>query len=61
MRLIRALSPRPVRTACSTQNAFRTGSIPGIAASMRLTFVLGSAPKVVEAPEKSLEADATWA
>ena len=28
-----ALRPSPVRTACSTQNSFITGNIPGIAAS----------------------------
>jgi len=34
---------------------FGTGSIPGIAASTRLTCVLGSAPKAVAAPENSLD------
>ena len=38
-----------------------TGSIPGIAASTKATLEFGSAPKVVEAPEKSLALDATWA
>ena len=38
-----------------------TGSMPGIAASTRLTLVLGAAPKVVEAPEKSLALELTWA
>ena len=33
---------------------FGTGSMPGIAASTRLTCVLGSAPNAVAAPEKSL-------
>jgi putative heme-binding domain-containing protein len=36
-----------------------TGSIPGIAASTKETFALGSAPKAVEAPENSLAAEAT--
>ena len=35
--------------------------MPGIAASTRLTLVLGSAPKAVEAPEKSFAFEATWA
>ena len=35
--------------------------MPGIAASTRETLVLGSAPKAVEAPEKSLALEATWA
>ncbi len=34
--------------------SFGTGSMPGIAASTRLTCVLGSAPNSVAAPEKSL-------
>src|SRR5690606_593087 len=38
-----------------------TGSMPGMAASTRLTLALGSAPKAVEAPEKSLASDVTWA
>src|SRR5881394_1180625 len=40
---------------------FGTGSIPGIAASTRLTCVFGSAPKAVAAPEKSLALETTWA
>ena len=35
--------------------------MPGMAASTRLTLVFGSAPKLVEAPEKSLAFEATWA
>ena len=50
-----------MRTACSTQYSLITGSIPGIAASTKLTLALGAAPKPVEAPEKSLAAEATWA
>jgi hypothetical protein len=56
-----ALSPSPVRTACATQNSLITGSMPGIAASTKETLALGSAPKAVEAPEKSLAFEATWA
>ena len=59
--MILAFSPSPVRTACSTQNSLMTGSIPGIAASTRLTFEFGAAPKAVEAPEKSLAFEVTWA
>ena len=59
--MISAFSPSPVRTACSTQNPLSTGSIPGIAASTRLTLELGSAPNAVEAPENSLDFELTWA
>ena len=59
--MILAFSPSPVRTACSTQKPLITGSMPGIAASTRLTLVFGSAPKAVEAPEKSLAFEVTWA
>ncbi len=38
-----------------------TGSMPGMAASTSETFVLGSAPKAVGAPENSLEFEATCA
>ena len=38
--------PSPVRTACSTQRALITGSMPGMAASTSDTWVLGSAPNV---------------
>ena len=58
---MRALSPRPVRIACSTQTRFSTGSMPGSAASTSDTWLFGSAPKAVEAPEKSLEWEITWA
>src|SRR5580765_6631265 len=41
---------------------FGTGSMPGIAASTRLTWVLGSAPNAVAAPEKSFDLVAViWA
>src|SRR5690349_24869854 len=46
----------PVRTAWRMHSRFGTGNIPGIAASTRLTWVLGSAPNAVAAPEKSLDA-----
>ena len=59
--LIFASSAIPVRTAWRMHSAFGTGSIPGIAASTRLTWLFGSAPNRVEAPEKSLEAEVTWA
>src|SRR5689334_7908967 len=38
-----------------------TGSIPGIAASTSETWVLGSPPKAVDAPENSFEFEVTWA
>ena len=59
--MIAAFSPSPVRTACSTQYSLITGSMPGIAASTRLTLVFGSAPKAVEAPENSLALEVTCA
>ena len=36
---------------------FGTGSMPGMAASTRLTWVFGSAPNAVAAPENSLALD----
>ncbi len=50
-----------MRTAWATQNSLITGSIPGIAASTKETFEFGSIPNSVEAPEKSLAFEATWA
>jgi hypothetical protein len=38
---------------------FGTGNMPGMAASIRLTWVLGSAPNSVDAPEKSLACEVT--
>ena len=38
-----------------------TGNMPGMPASTKLTWLLGSAPNSVEAPENSLEFDSTWA
>ena len=59
MRLISAFIPSPVFTACSIQNEFTTGSIPGIPASIKLTLEFGSAPNWVEALEKSFDFDLT--
>src|SRR5882757_8896095 len=38
-----------------------TGSIPGIAASTSETWLLGSPPNSVEAPENNFEWEVTWA
>src|SRR5260370_11458906 len=38
-----------------------TGSMPGIAASTRETWLFGSPPNSVEAPENSFELEVTWA
>src|ERR1700684_1382408 len=38
-----------------------TGSMPGIAASTSETWLLGSPPNSVEAPENSFEFEMTWA
>ena len=46
--------------AC-THSSLMTGSMPGIAASTRLTLALGAAPKAVEAPENSFASDVTCA
>jgi hypothetical protein len=40
---------------------FSVGSIPGIAASTRETWLFGSAPNSVDAPEKSFAAETIWA
>jgi hypothetical protein len=61
VRLIAALRPRPVRIACSTQTLLITGSMPGMAASTVETWLLGSPPKAVAAPENSLASEMTWA
>src|SRR5271156_344183 len=53
--------PSPVLIACSTQNRLITGSMPGIAASTGETWLLGSAPNAVAAPENSLALLTTWA
>ena len=51
--------PSPVFTACSMQNEFTTGSIPGMPASIKLTFEFGSAPNWVDALENSFDFDLT--
>ena len=56
-----AFSPSPVRTACATHSRLITGSMPGNAASTKLTCVLGGAPKSVAAPENSFASLITWA
>src|SRR3546814_1547060 len=56
-KLICAPRPSPVFTACSTQYSLMTGSMPGMAASTRLTWVLGSAPNAVAAPENSFDCE----
>src|SRR5258708_27443762 len=61
MRLVCAPSASPVFAACSTQNRLITGSMPGKAASTKLTWVFGSAPKAVAAPENSLAFEMIWA
>ncbi len=38
-----------------------TGSMPGMAASTRLTLALGAAPKAVEAPENNFASEMTCA
>ena len=50
-----------MRTACATHSALITGSMPGIAASTSETWLLGSPPNAVEAPENSFDFEATWA
>ena len=50
-----------MRTACRTHSSLMTGSMPGIAASTSETWLLGSPPNSVEAPENSFEFEVTWA
>ena len=60
-RLISALRPSPVRIAWRTHSSLITGSMPGMAASTRETWLFGSPPKAVEAPENSFAWLVTWA
>ncbi len=50
-----------MRIACAMHSSLITGSMPGMAASTSETWLLGSAPNAVEAPENSFDCDATWA
>src|SRR6185312_2824050 len=59
--LIAALSPSPVRTACLTHSSLITGSMPGIAASTKLTLELAGRPNSVDDPENNLLWEVTWA
>ena len=47
--------------ACAMHSSLITGSMPGIAASTRLTCEFGSPPNSVEAPENSLDFEVTCA
>src|SRR6476659_165597 len=60
-RLIRAFNANPVRTAWATQASLMTGSMPGIAASTSETWLFGSPPNSVEAPDNSFDREVTWA
>src|SRR5690349_19376068 len=51
----------PVRTAWRMHSRLGTGSMPGIAASTRLTCAFGSAPKAAAAPENSSDFETTCA
>ena len=44
-----------MRTACAMQSSLITGSMPGMAASTSETWLLGSPPNAVEAPENSFD------
>ena len=48
-----------IKQACLIQNSFITGSIPGNAASTKLTCVFGSAPNLVDEEENSFDSDNT--
>ena len=50
-----------MRTAWAMHASLITGSMPGMAASTSETWLLGSPPNAVEAPENSLALEATWA
>jgi len=56
-----AFSPSPVRTACATHSRLMTGSMPGKAASTKLTCEFGGAPNAVDAPLNSFARLITWA
>ena len=56
-----SINPKPVLMAWFMHSLFITGSIPGKAESIRLTWLLGSAPNLVAEPEKSFEFEDTWA
>ncbi len=47
--------------AMRTAFSLSTGSTPGMPRSIRLAWVLGSAPKVVALPEKIFERVLSWA
>ena len=59
MLFILAFNPIPVLIACLMQNSLITGSIPGNAASTKLTWVFGSAPNFVGDVENNLDSDST--
>ena len=50
-----------MRTAWATHSRLTTGSMPGKAASTKLTWLFGGAPYSVEAPENSFAWLVTWA
>jgi hypothetical protein len=50
-----------VRTAWATHASLITGNMPGIAASTSDTWLLGSPPKAVDAPENNFACELTWA
>ncbi len=56
-----ALRPSPLRIAWATHSELMTGNMPGMAASTSETWLFGSPPNSVEAPEKSLDLETTWA
>src|SRR5512138_935423 len=56
-----AFSPRPVRIAWRTHSSLITGSMPGIPTSTSETWLLGSPPNAVDAPENSFDFEVTWA
>jgi hypothetical protein len=51
----------PVINKYCIEQAVKTGSIPGIAASTRETWLFGSDPNAVEELLNNLEFDFTWA
>ncbi|MNL42239.1 hypothetical protein D3C87_1646820 [compost metagenome] len=50
-----------MRTAWRTHSSLMVGSMPGMAASTKLTLALGGLPKAVDEPENSLLSLVTWA
>ena len=59
-RLMAPPTASPKRIARSTAPLFNTGKTPGSAMSTAEAWLLGTAPKAVDAPEKILDTVESW-